>query len=444
MPLNRRSLLRGILHGSAATIALPFLDCFLDTNGTAMAATGAPVPTRFGTFFYGLGLTKSLWIPDKVGAGYDLKLQMAALEPVRNKVSVFSNFRVPVDDKPNHQHFSGTAGISTGIAPAKTGEFEGKTIDVTVAEAIGKGTRFGSLQVACNGSARSSNSSLGGRNTNPAETSPLALYTRLFGEGFQDPRKGDWKPDRETMLNKSVLSVVADDRKALMRDVGVGDRARLDQYFTSIRSVEEQMAAQLKRPEVSEACLTPDRPAEMTLSNAVPNLQKSSELFGQLLAIGMACNQTRVFHMAYTDGPSGAFLPGDSHPAHLQSHEESEDPDLGYQKMTARFGGYSMEAFAHLVKALDSVKEGDGTLLDNSLVMAYSDSSYARIHAIDGIAMLLAGSAGGKVKPGIHVAGAGSPVSRLGLTVQQALGMPVDSWGQGSLQTSKPISEILV
>jgi hypothetical protein len=178
-----------------------------------MAATGAPVPTRFGTFFYGLGLTKSLWIPDKVGAGYDLKLQMAALEPVRNKVSVFSNFRVPVDDKPNHQHFSGTAGISTGIAPAKTGEFEGKTIDVTVAEAIGKGTRFGSLQVACNGSARSSNSSLGGRNTNPAETSPLALYTRLFGEGFQDPRKGDWKPDRETMLNKSVLSVVADDRK---------------------------------------------------------------------------------------------------------------------------------------------------------------------------------------------------------------------------------------
>lgn len=444
MALNRRSLLRGMLNGSAAAVALPFLDCFLDNNGVAVAATGAAVPTRFGTFFYGLGLTKSLWIPDKVGQDYDLKLQLSALDPVKNKVSVFSNFRVPVDDKPNHQHWSGTASISTGVAPGKTGEFEAQTIDVTVADAIGKGSRFRSLQVACNGSARSSVSSLGGRNTNPPETSPLALYTRLFGEGFQDPRKGEWKPDRETMLNKSVLSVVSDDRKALMRDVGVGDRARLDQYFTSIRSVEQQMEAQLKRPEVSEACLIPDRPEEMTLSNAIPNLQKSSELYGKLLAIGMACNQTRVFHMAYSDGASGAFLPGDSHPAHLQSHEESEDPELGYQKMTARFGGYSMEAFTHLVQALDSVKEGDGTLLDHSLVMAYSDSSYARIHAIDGIAMLLAGSASGKVKPGLHVAGNGSPVSRLGLTVQQALGMPVDSWGQASLQTDKPISEILV
>jgi hypothetical protein len=433
-----------MLHGTATAVTLPFLDCFLDTNGTALAATGAALPTRFGTFFYGLGLTKSLWVPDKVGANYDLKDQLQPLAALQSKVSVFSNFRVPVGDNPNHQHWSGTAGTSTGVAPAKTGEYDAQTIDVTVADAIAKGTRFKSIGVACNGSARTSVSSLGGRNTNPPETSPMALYTRLFGEGFQDPRKGDWKPDADAMLTKSVLSVVADDRKRLMREVGVADRTRLDQYFTSIREVETQMNSQLTRPQVSDACIIPTRPEELGLNNAVPNLQKSTQLYSRLLAIALACNQTRVFTMAYSDGASGAFLPGDSHPAHQQSHEEADDPDLGYQKMTARFGRYSMQAYAELLAELDAVKEGDGTLLDHSLVFAFSDTSSARVHAIDGIPLFLAGRANGKVKSGQHIAGAGSATSRVGLTIQQALGMPIDSWGKDSMRTNNSISEILV
>jgi hypothetical protein len=444
MAMDRRSLLRGMLHGTAAAVSIPFLDCFLDTNGAALAATGAALPTRFGTFFYGLGLTKQLWVPDKVGAGYDLKHQLEPLAAHKNKISVFSGFRVPVDNNQNHQHWSGTAGSSTGIAPPTTGVYEGPTIDVTVADAIAKGTRFRSLGVACNGSARTSYSSLGGRNTNPPETSPMALYSRLFGDGFQDPRKGEWKPDAEALVTKSVLSVVADDRKSLVRDVGVADRARLDQYFTSVREVENQLASQLQRPEVSEACVIPNRPEELGLNNAVPNLQKSTELYAKLLALALSCNQTRVFTMAYSDGASGAFLPGDAQPAHLQSHEEADDAALGYQKMTARFGRYSMEAFAHLLSELDAVKEGDGTLLDRSLVFAFTDSSSARIHAIDGIPIFLAGSAGGKLKTGMHVAGAGAAVTRVGLTAQQALGMPVDSWGKNSLHTDSAISEIMV
>jgi hypothetical protein len=272
----------------------------------------------------------------------------------------------------------------------------------------------------------------------------MALYTRLFGEGFQDPRKGDWKPDADAMLTKSVLSVVADDRKRLMREVGVADRTRLDQYFTSIREVETQMNSQLTRPQVSDACIIPTRPEELGLNNAVPNLQKSTQLYSRLLAIALACNQTRVFTMAYSDGASGAFLPGDSHPAHQQSHEEADDPDLGYQKMTARFGRYSMQAYAELLAELDAVKEGDGTLLDHSLVFAFSDTSSARVHAIDGIPLFLAGRANGKVKSGQHIAGAGSATSRVGLTIQQALGMPIDSWGKDSMRTNNSISEILV
>lgn len=424
-------------------VGVPFLDCFLDDNGLAVAATGAPLPTRFGTFFYGLGLTPGVWAPDKIGADYDLKPQLQPLADVKKKVSIFSNFRVPVDDHPNHQHWTGAAAIASGVAPGRTSEFDAPTIDVVVANAISKGVRFKQLDVACTGSARTSYSSLGGRNINPAETSPLALYMRIFGNGFQDPRAGDWKPDADALMSRSVLSVVSDDRQRLVREVGATDRARLDQYFTSIREIEQQVAAELQRPQVSEACLVPERPAEMTVNNAVPNLQRSTELYAQLLSIAMACNQTRVFNMNYTDSASSAFLPGDSHPAHLQSHEEPDDPELGYQKMTARFGTYSMEALAHLLKAMDGVKEGDGTLLDRSLVLAYSDSASARIHSIDGMAILLAGGAGGRIKPGYHVAGAGSAVTRIGLTAQQALGMPVDNWGTKSLNTDKAVSEIV-
>ena len=92
---------------------------------------------------------------------------------------------------------------------------------------------------------------------------------------------------------------------------------------------------------------------------------------------------------------------------------------------------------------LDAVREGDGTLLDNSLVLAYSDTGYARTHALDNIPMFLAGAAGGRHKTGRHVRSAGDPVTRVSLTAQQMLGLPVGSFGQESQKTSKPISEVM-
>jgi hypothetical protein len=147
--------------------------------------------------------------------------------------------------------------------------------------------------------------------------------------------------------------------------------------------------------------------------------------------------------MALTEPANTMFLPGDSHVFHQATHEEPVDEKLGYQPVTSRFSAYSMECFAELLAALDGVKEGDGTLLDHSLVMAYTDTSNAKLHAIDGIPMFLAGKAGGRVKTGMHIAGNSETTSRVGLTVQQAMGMTVDSWGAESNRTSKPISEIL-
>ncbi|HSS14706.1 MAG TPA: DUF1552 domain-containing protein [Rhizomicrobium sp.] len=443
MAHNRRILLRGLFQGSAAMVTLPFLDCFLDDSGRALAATGKPIPTRFGTFFWGCGLTKALFLPKSGGANYEDTPQLASLKPFKAKMNLMSGYRAYVDNKTNIQHWTGLAAITTGIAPKSDTIFEAQTIDQTIADAIGHGTRFKSIEVSCCGNKRESYSSLGGSNANPAETSPLGLYTRLFGPGFQDPSKGDWKPDPQVMLQQSVLAVVADDRKQLMQNVGASDKARLDQYFTSVRELEQTMAVELQRPEMIAKVSIPDAPEDMPVSKSVPMLRKVTPVMSKLLAIGLATNQTRVFNMAFSEPASTIFMPGDSQPFHQATHEEPVDGTLGYQPVTSKFSTYSMEGFAALLAALDEVKEGDGTLLDHSLVMAYTDTSYAKLHAVDGIPMILAGSANGRMKTGLHVVGNSETVTRVGLTAQQLMGLSVDHWGSESNLTNKAVSEIM-
>jgi len=443
MKLDRRFLLRGMFQGSAITVALPFLDCFLDGNGAALAATGKRIPTRFGTYFWGCGLTKELYLPKKTGLDYDATPQLAALEPYKKKINLISGMRAIVDDSPNYQHWTGSAAISTGICPVKDRQFDAQTIDQTIAAAIGQGARFKSIEVACSGNKGDSVSSLGGPNTNPPEVSPLGLYTRLFGPGFQDPSKGDWKPDPQVLVQQSALSVVADDRKRMLQYVGANDRARIDQYFTSVRELEQTMAAQLQRPEVVAEVAIPSAPGEMEVNKSVPVLRGVVPVMAQLVALGLATDQTRVVNVSLAEGASTIFMPGDPKPFHQATHEEPIDAALGYQAVTSHFSTYSMEFFAMLVKALDDVKEGDGTLLDHSLLLAYTDTGFAKLHTLDNIPMFLAGSASGRIKTGYHIAGGDSPVSRVGLTIQQAMGIPIDNWGTGSMQTKKPVSEIL-
>jgi len=441
-------------------MALPFLDCFLDESGQALAATGKRIPTRFGTYFWGCGLTKELYLPKSDSgpqggaetraqylarlAKYEDTPQLASLKPLKSKFNLFSGMRAEVDNKGNFQHWTGVAAISTGIAPTQDQRFDAQTIDQTIADVIGHTTRFKSIEVSCSGNKNESYSSLGGANTNPPETSVLGLYTRLFGPGFQDPSKGDWKPDPHVMMQQSVLSVVAEDRKRFMQNLSANDRARMEQYFTSVREAEQQVAAELQRPEVVAQVTIPQSPEEMPVNKSVPALQKVVPVMSKLLAIGLATNQTNVFNMALAEPASTIFMPGDSKPFHQATHEEPVDPAVGYQPVTSKFSTYSMEMYAALLKELDAVQEGDGTLLDHSLVLAYTDTSYAKLHGLDGIPMLLAGNASGRVRTGMHIAGAGSPVSRVGLTIQQALGMSIDKWGAGSMETNKPVSEILV
>lgn len=442
MKFDRRTALRGVFGGAAVTVGIPLLDIFLDDNGTALAATGAPVPIRFGVWFWGLGCNPKRWMPDKVGADYDLKPELEPIKAYQSKINIFSDFNMPLDGKANLPHGSGGIGIRCGMAATSEG-LPGPTLDVLIGDQIGTKTRFRSLEISAVGDPRNSLSGRGAGNLNPAEVSPMDLYTRIFGPGFSDPNKADFTPDPKTLARRSVLSAVTDQRKDFESRLGASDKARLDQYFTSLRQLEKQLDVELTKPEPMQGCVVGIKPPMRDINFEIENVMKNHEIMTDLLVMAMACDNTRVFNMNFSNRASSLARIGSTISHHQLTHEEPLDARLGYQPQATFFVNKTMEAWAYFVSALDKVKEGDGTLLDNSLVFAHSETEFAKIHAIDNIPMMTAGRAGGRIKTGIHIKGETSPVTRVGLTLQQAMGVPVDKWGTNSMETKKSISEVL-
>ncbi len=443
MAMNRRTVLRGLLRGGVISVSLPLLDCFLNTNGTALA-NGAAMPVRFGTWHWGCGINPERWNPAAAGPDYQITPELEPITPVRNEITVLSGFDVKLDGRSNFVHSSGNLGMLTGEAPKAADETDLPTMDVLVADGIGGGSRFRSLEVTATGDPAHSYSRRNTVSRNPAEPSPVAFYTRIFGPDFQDPNAAEFKPDPNTMMRASVLSAVSDDRATLMKHLGTADRARLDQYFTSVRQLEQQLELQLQKPPAAEACKRALRPTDGPMGVEIGEVLTNHRLFGQLLAMALTCNQTKVFNIVFSDSSSSLRQAGSATTHHTLTHEELPDKQLGYQVGATWFEMQAMNAWAELVAMLSSIKEGDGTLLDHSLVMAHSDTSVAKSHEVVGIPVMLAGKAGGRLKTGLHVKGSGDPISRIGLTIQQVMGLPVDKWGTGAMQTSKSISEILV
>ena len=170
---------------------------------------------------------------------------------------------------------------------------------------------------------------------------------------------------------------------------------------------------------------------------------RTHDVMAQLLVMALACNQTRVFNIALSNAGSNLRKPGDPVSFHELTHEEPVEEKLGYQPRATFFIERSMETFASLLKHMDGIREGSGTLLDNSLILATSESNFAKIHSVDNLPILVAGRGGGRWKSGQHISGNGDPSSRVGLTIQQVIGMPVNAWGQGAMEVTRPITEVM-
>jgi hypothetical protein len=445
--MTRRSLLRTTLRGSLGGVAigvgLPFLDVFLDGNGRALAATGAPLPRRFGTWFFGCGMNPARWNPATEGREFALPPELQPIAAVREHVSVLSGFSVILSGETNHVHRSGVIGTLCGGAPKTTTDNDGPTLDLVISDVIGGATRFRSLEMAATGVARDTYSRRSEDAQNASETSPLSLYARVFGSGFSDPNAGEFTPDPRIMLRESVLSIVAEDRKRLEARLGARDRARLDEYFTSLRQLERQLELQLQEPPPLAACRMPTDPEPGPISRDVTHVVDNHAAMAKVLALALACDQTRVFNMLFSAGASGLHMPGSSDTHHTLTHEEARDKELGYQLEATKFVMQGMDAFKTFVETLASIPEGDGTLLDNCAVFAHSETSDANSHSVSGLPIMVAGRAGGRLAPGVHVRGSGDSTARVGLTLQQVMGLNVAKWGVRANETDRPVTEIL-
>ena len=433
--LDRRTLLRGTLAGGLISVGLPPLEAMFNVNGTAYALDGV-LPKRFGMFFWGNGNRPDRWTPSSAGLGSDWSLSesLQPLATLKSKLTVVTGTDVKLpNDAP---HTSGAAGLLTGARLGNIlddNSFTAPSIDQVIANDIGGDTLYRSLETGVAGS--NGNSFNGPGSKNPVESSPFALYERVFGDTFREP--GDTEVDPMLGLRQSALDAVMGHIGSLNARVGANDKIRLDQHLTGIRELETRLARLQEDPPDLAACLKPGVP-----NNAYPDIDGRPQLalvngvMSELLAMAFACDQTRVFSHWFTDPLNDLLFPTASAGSHDLTHNEGGDqPEV--QANTV----YAIEAFATLLAALEAIPEGSGTLLDNCAILASSEVSLGQTHSILDMPILIGGSACGVLKTDHHFQSLGGEnVSKVTLAIMQALDMNVNEFGTDEAHVTEPLT----
>lgn len=395
--ISRRRFLRGVLGGATVFVGLPYFEAMLNSTGTALA-DGGGFPRRFGLYFWGNGVLPARWVPAETGAGYALSEQLEPLASIRDVLTVITGTEVKV---PNLEpHWSGASGILTGrpllFKPGGDYTMPSATVDQLIAAQIGNSTRFRSIEFGAKPSEGQSYN--GPDNRNPAESSPFRLYERIFGAEFREPGS-DAPPDPTIALRRSALDSVMTDIGAFQRELGASDRARLDQHLTSVRELELRLARLAEDPVTLAACTRPEAPLEDYPDlEGRPQLAEANRAMCDIIALALACDQTRVFSNFITSPLNNLLLAGSSAGHHQLTHDEPGD-----QPQVNEIVKLVMGEYAYLVEKLRSIPEGDGTLLDHSVVLGTTDISYGRTHGLGEFPILYAGTADGRLVTGQHI-----------------------------------------
>jgi hypothetical protein len=436
--LDRRTLLCGMLGGAAVSLGLPPLEAMFGESGSAYALDG-PVPLRFGLFFWGNGNRPDRWTPTGTGQGsaWSLSEALAPLAAIKHKLTVVTGTAVKLpNDAP---HSSGAAGLLTGARLGSITDdysFTRASIDQVIAAEIGAQTTYRSVET---GLANTTGRSFNGPNSrNPPETSPIAFYDRMFGPTFRQP--GDAVIDPKLGLRRSALDAVMGDIDRLNRRVGAADKARLAQHLDGLRALETRLARFEEEPLDLAACMRPGAPeAEYPAIDGRLPLAEMNEVIAQLIAMTLACDQTRVFSHWFTDPLNDLLFPGAPAGHHDLTHNEGGD-----QPAVAAITVQVIEAYAALLTALDAVPEGDGTLLDHCAVLGCTEVSLGQTHSILDIPILIGGSAGGALKTDHHYASLGAEsVSKVALTLIQTMGVVTPSFGADEGFTDEGLDGLL-
>jgi hypothetical protein len=421
---------RAFLRGMGVTIGLPLLDGMVPAFASALDQSQA---VRL-SFIYGPnGRIPKSWTPATEGAGYEMTPTLAPLAPFRDQLLVLSGLDAKAADaRPGEgggNHARPCASFLTGIHPQPSQEL-GPSVDQLAAREFGKNTQVGSLELSMESADilgkgdgqytdafTKSISWRSGTQPLPAEDNPRKVFERLFGDtDSTDPAERL----RQVRANRSVLDSVTDAVARLSGEIGAGDRVRLNEYLDSIRDIERRI--QLAEQQATRELPTLEKPPGVPAAYS-----EHAKLLFDLQWLAFQGDLTRVttFMWGMEQGEGDYREVGVQEGHHACSHH-SGIPQLveNVQKIDA----FHSSLFAYFLEKLRGTRDGEGTLLDHSLIVYGSGLSDGMAHSHNDVPRLVAGGAMGKIKGGRHIRYQGLPASNLLLSVLDIAGLPVEGF----------------
>jgi Protein of unknown function (DUF1552) len=424
--LSRRTLLRG----AGVAIALPLLESMVP----AMSATPRPRP-RFGAIYVPHGATLSRWTPKEDGRDFTFSEILQPLAPFRAHINVVSNLGHPLAYGPGGatgNHNRSTASFLSGAKAASGAQPRlGITVDQVAVKTLGQDTPLPSLELMTEDSSLSCGEGLSCayRNTLawqgelsplPMQNNPQAVFEQLFGDGADDSQRA---ARRAQAL--SLLDSVSEQVRGINRALPAADRQRLDRFLTDVREIERRITQAGER--VDGDVELPTRP------NGIPDdIEQHIKLMYDLMALAWQTEITRISTFLMAKELSNAVYPksGIRDSFHILSHHSNNDDNKARFAVLNR---YHIGLLAYFLDRLSKLPDGDGSLLDHSLVLYGSGMSDGNSHNHDPLPILLAGHAAGALQGNRHLRQAQlTPMSNLLLSVLDRLGCREERFGDST------------
>jgi len=431
---KKRMARRTMLKGLGASLALPMLDSMIPALSAATPST-----PRLGWVYVSHGVIFDQWKPTKLGYGFELTPNLKPLEKLNGQFNVLtglSHLEADTKGDGSGDHTRASAAWLTGVhAYDRTRPgVEVKlatTADQLAAQVIGRNSQIPSIEMtvdtASAGSCDSGDcfyvNTVSWRNPttpNTCENQPRVIFERLFGDGGSSAQRL-----ARAKKEGSILDSVMEEASGLASSLGNSDRSKLGEYLDSVRDIEQRI--QSTESKTAQNFELPDRPVGIPDS-----FEEHTKLMFDLQIMAYRADLTRVFSLIMARELSGRTYPMIGIPGqhHLISHHR-DDADLMSQK--ARIDTYHVQMLAYLLEKMQATPDGDGTLLDHSLIMYGSGMGNGNLHRHSDMPVLLAGKLGGRFKTGYHLDyKMDTPMANLLVAILDKAGVPIEKMGDST------------
>jgi hypothetical protein len=425
---------RTFLHGAGVTLALPFLESMVPA-ATPLMQTAAKPKTRFGAIYIPHGATMDKFTPEGEGTNFEFSEILQPLKPYRDRINIISDLAHPQaygggSATSNHTR-SAAAYLSGANAKSGTHAYLGVTVDQYAAQKIGQDTAMPSLELGIEDPSLSCGDGLScayrdtiswqsATSPLPMQNNPQVVFERLFGDGSTDSLR---RARREQSL--SLLDSVMGDVNSLQKKLPSGDRSRVDQYMSDMREIERRI--ERAGQQVSDDLKVPPAPT------AIPkDFEEHIKLMFDLWVLAWQADLTRVTTLLMAKELSNAVYAksGIRDAFHILSHHSNLRENMDKFAVLNR---YHATIFTYLLEKLKATPDGDGNLLDHSIVLYGSAMGDANQHNHAPLPIVVAGAASGKLKGGRHIRNPkDTTMSNLLLAILDKLGVQKDSFGDST------------